>query len=236
MRFDHVVYIDIETVVESATVGMDLSGEPPGYCFEPGEPPANYKSPEAIARWQEREAEKSKANAWRDYAAGALSPMSGRVVCVGVAVDDRDVQTYHGDDETEMLGFVRSVLDQLPGPYRVVGHNLKGFDAPFLMLRGMKWGVRLPLSQAKKWDTKLIDTRELWPCSSGSYGLKGSGKLGDIIRFLGLDFPEDTSGADVFSQYVAGEWETIARHCAIDVEKVRALYRELEHVGLIPRD
>lgn len=239
MQYAHRVFVDIETITLGAFEGMDLTGTPPGWvCPEPGDPPANYKSEEAIARWRDREAEKAVKSAWGDFAAGALSPMTGRVLVIGMAVDDEVVGTIVAPteaDERDALEVLQAALVALhkDGPVQFIGHNLKAFDAPFLQLRGMRHRLRFPFTQAKKWDDKLVDTMELWPCRSSGFGLKGSARLTSICDFLGLDFPVDKPGSEVFGQFVAGDFQGIAHHCAIDVARVREVYRLMSEYRLI---
>lgn len=244
-QYDYLLYLDIETLPDSATVGMDLTGDPPGWtCPESGEPPANYKAEEAIERWREREREKAKAGAWKEYRDRALSPMTGRIACIGWALDNKKSQCWVADIaspfllEKDILARLEDGLTRLDGPFRIVGHNVKGFDVPYLRLRAMAHGMdklARMLSPGPRYSTKVVDTCDLWPASSSwnREKVNGSAKLSEVCKFLGITRENQVMGSQVFEAYVAGRLVEIADHCMHDVEDTRDVYKRLESAGFI---
>ncbi len=240
MSYDYTLFLDIETLPDSAVVGMPLHGRPPGWSPQPvGEPPSNYKSAEAIHGWQVRELQKQSDNAWKDYANRALSPMTGRIACIGYAVDHTPSATFGcGDDEREALMLLDELIVKLGGSVQIVGHNIKAFDVPYLRLRALAHDMPVlarRLSPGKKWGDKIIDTCELWPASNGrQYGkVDGSAKLSDVCAFLGIRRNEQIMGNQVFAAYVAGKMDQIAHHCREDIDDTRSLFLRLESAGFL---
>jgi hypothetical protein len=160
-----------------------------------------------------------------------LDPMLGRVVCIGVAGLMDSVEILPGDDEAAMLAALGDVLRGLR--ITLVGHNVRGFDVPFLIARARRHrmhGLARELAA-----TPLIDTRDLWPRVEHygappvpvSRGINGA-SLPSICRALGIPHPGDTiTGADVASAWESGDHASVVDHCRADVERVRDVYRIL---------
>ncbi len=162
-----------------------------------------------------------------------LDPMLGRVVCIGIAGLTGPVEVLHSVDEDLPLGGLADILAVQPS--RLVGHNVRGFDVPFLGVRARchrMHGLARDLAAAT-----LIDTRDLWPRVE-HYGappvptVRGitGASLPSICRALGLAHPGDTiTGADVATAWEAGDRASVIDHCRADVERVRDVYRILCH-------
>jgi hypothetical protein len=163
-----------------------------------------------------------------------LDPMLGRVVCIGVAgIADGDVPEVLTGDEADLLAGLGDALRGLR--ITLVGHNVRGFDVPFLAVRARchrMHGLARDLAAAT-----LIDTRDLWPRVE-HYGappvptVRGvnGASLPSICRALGLAHPGDTiTGADVATAWEAGDRASVIDHCRADVERVRDVYRILCH-------
>ena len=160
-----------------------------------------------------------------------LDPMLGRVVCIGVAGLMDSVEILAANDEGAMLTELGDVLRGLR--ITLVGHNVRGFDVPFLTVRARchrMHGLARDLAAAP-----LIDTLDLWPRVEHygappvpvSRGINGA-SLPSICRALGIPHPGDTiTGADVASAWEAGDRQAVIDHCRADVERVRDVYRIL---------
>jgi DNA polymerase elongation subunit (family B) len=100
---------------------------------------ANLKDPAKI----EADIEEKKA---KYIAQAALSPMSGRVIAVGIRHSHDGTQLIHGEDEADVLRKTCRVLNDCIGErIRCVGFNIHGFDLPFLRFRAMVHGFKTPL-------------------------------------------------------------------------------------------
>lgn len=159
-----------------------------------------------------------RAAARNDYVAkcmerAALSAMTGTVKAIGVlnseagapiivAVDpsqseetpasDPTMDLYYYKDEKRILRWFWNMHSEIRGQY--VGHNIIGFDLPFLIRRSWILGEDVPgdLMNGRYFSGKFVDTMEKWNCGARDYV-----KLADICKALGGgDKPDDCSGAD----------------------------------------
>jgi DNA polymerase elongation subunit (family B) len=140
------IILDIETAGDLSPAMMEsIEAE-----AQQQKPPSNYKDPAKI------EAYLAEAKAKHIAAAverAALSPLTGRVVCVTVAVEGEDgwSTTCIGPDgpgsampERELLDRSMAYLAKADAGCRVVTYNGTAFDLPFLSLRCMVRGIASP--------------------------------------------------------------------------------------------
>ena len=224
----HFLFFDIETVI-----GTD-----------------DYDSLSAVMKkqWRRRADSRKLANFVEgedidnpDYAnlynnQSAIHPEFGKVVCVsvGMLVDDEDGQTHcklksvYGDDEQQLLEAFTVILNKhiprLPQPERhpkvLCGHNIKGFDVPYLCKRYMIHGLELPnafkIRGLKPWQMNhLEDTMAAWKFTD----FRGSAPLELLTELFGIPSPKDALGGEHVS---AAYWErndlqSIAHYCEQDV-------------------
>jgi len=214
------IFLDIETV--------------PGDTFYQKQiaaavlPPANYSKPETIAQWWETKGEQAKEDAVH---ATSLMPAYNRIVCLSWAVGDEDPTTFSGDSEEAILRcFFEDLAGQLEKThngwsYRVIGHNVIGFDLPCIWHACIRNNVGYSLlphpRNIKPWETsKAVDTL---------YQLAGTDRkgmsLGNLAKLYGLnDAYPDIDGSMVWQMWKDGMETQVADYCAGDVRLVRALY------------
>lgn len=221
------------------------------------QPPKNYKDEAKIAAWKadnlakaqgkaEAEAEKQRDAARKqrekvreDWARGSLNSLRGRILVVGIAVDDGEVVTLCDEDERAMLALVDKGLARYPDHLLVTfnGSGKDGFDVPYLCDRAV--ACRLPrLSaalnlglQAKPWESPFLDLRDCW--KNGNFRKKGT--LDEVCAHFNvsrLDNP--IKGSEVLEHYERGDVETVRQHCAADVRDLRDLHCEMEIYGYVP--
>jgi predicted PolB exonuclease-like 3'-5' exonuclease len=206
------VFIDLETIPCASEADVP-----------PVRAPRRWKDPEKIAAYiAERE-----PTAWRDT---SLDPLVGRILCIGVAVNEGEPVVIHEvdadgqPDERAMLVRLAEVVPET-GPVWV-GHNLAAFDLRWIYYRARKFGLpfadRVPFD---KWSKRVQDTADL---------ALGPNPRGDTIglealaRFFGLPGkPDDVSGADVWDLWRAGRVAEILDYCAGDVRMTREVHRAL---------
>jgi hypothetical protein len=63
------------------------------------------------------------------------------------------------------------------------------------------------------------------------WDIKKFAKLTDLCEALGIDSDDDIPGSEVWDAYQDGRHNDIARHCQIDVERVREVYQRLTFAG-----
>ena len=206
-----ILYLDIET----------CPANPDGFTADV-QAPSNYKDPDKIAAYV--------AEAQKD----ALGKTSfdvhrGRLLCVGLAVgNDAPTVAYDRDlNETpRILSAVYAACQDAQrrgnGRFSVCGHNVAGFDIPWLWRLAVKH--RHPLARIlpyRKWGDGLIDTMQMWSITNP----KDMVKLDTIATFLGLEGKEPgMNGAEVWPAYQRGEHDRIAAYCAKDVALTRSIY------------
>lgn len=180
------------------------------------EAPATYKKPEAIAEWLER-----KLESWRDTL--ALHAETGRVLAVGWLDDGTDSSgTIEGDE----AGILRDAWAAISGADIVVGHNLRGFDLPFLIRRSFIRGVTLPpgLFEGRYLASRFRDTMDAWACGVREDRIS----LDNLARALGVG--AKTGNGAHFAETYATDREAALEYLAHDLELTRLC---AERMGLL---
>jgi hypothetical protein len=157
----------------------------------------------------------------------ALHAEFGRVVCVSFGkikfvdgVPTAQIISYSGDDEVDILNKSFKLMTGLAkNGIKLVGHNIKRFDVPFLCKRAFIHGIEpatpLQIWDKKPWETSLTDTSELW--SFGAWQ-EGFTSLDLLATVLGVDSPkDDIKGDQVHENFWAGNIVRIAEYCQKDV-------------------
>lgn len=147
----------------------------------------------------------------------ALSPLTGQVLAIGYLhadrkPEDRAVLKYQGE---HCAATEATILEEFWVLYeitreaggQIVGHNIYGFDLPFMIRRSWLLAVEVPpdvLRDGRYWSKVFIDTMSVWGC--GAY--KDYTSLDDLARFFGVgQKPGDCSGADFARMFNASDEE-----------------------------
>jgi len=177
----------------------------------------------------------------------ALYPEFGRTCCVVLTEYDssifaRESRTFaqvlaHNTDEAEkdlLEAMEVAAYDLSKGSdISLIGHNLKGFDIPFLAKRFMALGLQVPdflrVAGKKPWEITHQDTMELL-----KFGSFSPMSLRSAALMLGIEDPKETvSGAQVADLYEAGELDKIETYCRGDVAATYQIYQKLEQSGAL---
>lgn len=161
----------------------------------------------------------------------ALDGATGEVVCVAVStgggvvdcVWKRDYRVA-GSERAMLVEVLRFIADR--EPLSICGHNVVGFDAPFLRHRGFVHGLTVPPSiyrSPKPWDAVADDTMLLW--SGGQPGKSIS--LDRLCRALGVEGKGELDGAGVWDAVQAGRIDEVANYCADDVRRAYECHRRM---------
>jgi len=216
------IYLDIETL---PTDREDVISELRGAV----KPPATYKKSESIEAWM-----KENIDAETDAAVSktALDGSFGRVCCIGVAIEDGEVNTFTGNEREILTSYTNHLADHLRGEEfttTVIGHNVLSFDLRFLMQRHMVNGIRPSIvieraARAKPWDMQVFDTMTQWA------GVGNRISLHKLCMALGVKSPKgDMDGSQVYDYWKAGRIEEIAAYCSKDVEAVRNVFTRMAY-------
>lgn len=181
------------------------------------EPPANYKSPDAIEKWFRGERDKRIEKA-------ALSPIDGRITALAVAPlwDDSEpiALVNRVSERTLITDFIVAVSSCTRcAPAILAGFNIGDFDLPFISARAAVHGVRLPA-----WWPDL--TRRYGICLDAYEILGREGKLARWLARFGL--PPKTGEGSQCSVYTDEELQGYVQN---DVRVERLLLRRLAPVS-----
>lgn len=196
--------------LESLPLASSLA-EP--YPEEDRDPPANYKSEDAIARWREKD-----QAAWAEARVKecSLNPRLGRVCAIGYA-DENGHLSHVAEDEADEHLLLRGFWDSVAEREEVIGWNSHGFDFPFLVTRSILLGIRPKVTTAPylrrysyypHFDVKMALLN--WP----SGYTKGNG-LDEWAKAFGLE-GKSAHGSEVYGMAQRGEWEKIGAYAADD--------------------
>ena len=212
------LYWDIET--------SPKAGSPADY-IEKVKAPASYKKQESIDKWIEQNAESASEEMHRKT---SINPEDGSILCIAYAIDDKPVEVltvkeaFNDLAEAEVLVDFFNMIDTLNEPV-FIGHNLKGFDLPFVMKRSMILGYPPPRPLHEAWSRRysdiVYDTMEKW---SGWGKFIGQTRLGEVLK---IDHTDLMTGAEVYDKIYDGKIDDVAEYCKGDVEFVRKIYRKM---------
>lgn len=199
--------------------------------------PSNYKDEVKIAEYISGKRAEIEAGIADRIAKTSFSGMYGRIACISWAVDDGEIQsTLATDSEEDAINrFYDAVREQaknkhyggeVSGMITLCGHNIAGFDLPFLKHRSMILGIRPPpdvLSavNAKPWDKTIADTMLIW-----SQDREKRVSLDKLCRAFGIDGKGDFNGSMVAETWPVDP-EKVIEYCKADIQKTRDVYRRL---------
>lgn len=192
------------------------------------DPPGNIKDPAKI----EKAIEEKKLK-WIDKA--ALNAISGKLLAWGATYaneDKSETVIYHLElDEGERVT-EEDLLVKFWDFYRAhsgngahwIGHNIKGFDIPFLMRRSFKYGLQIPgelLVNGIKWDKTIIDLNDVWACGD----FKSFIKLDDMAKFLGCG--EKTGSGKDFAKLFRTDLKEALSYLRNDLEITKKVWEKI---------
>lgn len=217
-----VLGFDIETVATT-----EFLAQP--YPEDERQPPANYKNEEAIANWRTKDREVWAAERHKE---GALDPLKGRVVAIGMAwtpllqVDELLPFDIDGDTApmtVSMAAHEAVETRTLQDLWRLVQEatlitSFAGaqFDLPFCVSRSLILGVTIPnkvRAMLRKYSTRPhFDTKEVltnWQPKKGH-------SLDAWAKALGFPTKPGVTGADVAGLVANEQWNALALYAAHD--------------------
>lgn len=160
----------------------------------------------------------------------------GRIVCISVwrLVYDDDImcelQSFYGDDEHDILTQFCEYLWNQIWPIKLIWHNIKEFDMPYVCRRMIMHDISLPDCLQLQWkkprDVPHCDTLELWKFGD----LKNYISLALLAHLLGLPSPkDDINGADVSTVFWQWDVQRISTYCLKDVWTTAQVFLKLKH-------
>ncbi len=196
-------------------------------------------------RYQNQDPDKSSEQLFEEKA--GIHAEFGRVVCISAGYlqfDDDDtphitMKSWCGADEASILRDFGVMLDKYTAVNdrrNLCAHNGKEFDFPYLGRRFVINQLPVPYSlqvQGKKpWETKFIDTMELW--KFGDY--KAYTSLDLLTAILNIPTPkDDIEGSQVASVFWNDkDYDRIQTYCEKDVIATAQVLLRMSRMKLMP--
>lgn len=179
---------------------------------------------------------------------GAIFAEFGKVICISAGVFTKEADDSFGiriksfalETEKETLtAFNKLIEDKFDGKQlRMVAHNGKEFDFPYLCRRMLVNEIEIPealdIRDKKPWEINHFDTMELW-------------KFGDRKNFTSLDLlsalfgvessKEDIDGSQVNEVYYKEKnLERISKYCQRDVMVTAQVFLKLNGLQKISQE
>ena len=200
-------------------------------------PTSNNPKPETLARIDAEYDIKLEQAEHQALDKCALSPLTGRVCCIGLSIQHpvtNDWQDLVATAETadEEPGLLKWLDEQMSGwgerSPLLVTYNGRKFDLPFLAARAMVLDLsmksKLPLGYTKTWDSQS-------PAHVDIFDWLGQGKQIEwVFTALGAGEVQGFSGADVQAAADSGDWDSIRDHCRADIVEARKLWCRLRNI------
>ena len=194
---------------------------------------------------QQRYTEDRAAEEERAYRSGSLAATSGRVLSIAVhvgsiagveieGVEQSESEHVFGIDSdgqeqseqqalTDFLALMRSFDSDID---EIVGHNVIGFDLPFIFQRCLVNNITVrPFVNLGEFNVRgVYDTMHRW-----WLGSRNRAALDDIAWALGIESSktEGVEGSRVFELYQAGRLAEIREYNLNDVRVTRKVYERL---------
>ena len=240
-NWDQTFVFDIETMGVPSRVKEFVTYPPfkePKY--------GNIKDPvkkEQFYQQKYQEWEEAEADWWQDQIdKSALSPITGRVVAIGYVfpyahTGDEDIWHWmkidgltsddHDLCEYGMLKSFWAKFNEACMTYgHIIGHNIEGFDLPFLMQRSWQLGVKISpmVMNGRFFHRQIMDTMKLWTC----YKYNEYISLDKLARLLGLGKKMENYEAVQFAKdYLYGDRETAEFYLKTDLDLTLKVYERL---------
>ena len=217
------IYLDIETLPSrDPEVASDLAAKIT--------PPGNISKPETIAAW---EADKKPGLIAEAVKRTSFDGLYGSIACIAWAMDDGPVQhvACSGGEDGMLQTFFEEISrpskhGKYDGWHTFIGHNIHGFDLPFIKHRAIVLGIKPPALllrafDAKPWAAEIEDTMLMW--STDREKRVGLDKLCKAFGIPGKDGFDGSMVADTWPT----DPEKVIAYCMDDVNRVRAVYKRL---------
>ncbi len=166
---------------------------------------------------------KPVTESFEDFAAATgLAGEFGRIVCLAYGIDDQPVEVLWGEE----LEILTSFWKISASTKQFIGHNVFGFDFPFIMKRSRILGVQpsQELNFARYRQFPIYDTMQEWDL----WNPRNSTSLDTLAKALSLPTSKDAmDGSQVAEYYAAGRIEEICEYCQKDVELTRRVHQRM---------
>ena len=178
---------------------------------------------------------------------GAIYAEFGKIVCISAgffnSMEDNTYQfrvtAFADDDEKKLLQDFKALLEKFDQKeIKLVAHNGKEFDYPYLCRRMLVNEVPLPeslqISDKKPWEIKHLDTMNMWKFGD----MKSYTSLDLLTAIFGIESSKTEMDGSMVNEvyYKEKDLEKIAEYCTADVIVTAQLYLKLNQAPLIEEE
>lgn len=187
--------------------------------------PATHKKQETIDKWMEE----NKASELKNLVAKtSFDGMYGRIACIAWAMDSGEIySTAHDMSEEDAIRlFYFHIEEAALTDFVFCGHNIHGFDLPFLKHRSIVLGIKPPSKllramNSKPWAECIADTMLMW-----SDDRQKRVSMEKLCRVMGIQGKGDFDGSMVAETWPVDPHKVID-YCKDDVARTRQIYQRL---------
>jgi hypothetical protein len=179
-----------------------------------------------------------EANWWSNQVdRAALDPVVGRVVAIGYKFPYSDKEkviidglTEMGSHDLEEMQIIRNFWDRFTETAfsygHIIGHNIEGFDLPFLMKRS--WLLGVPVSpvvmSGRYFHKNVVDTMKVWCC----HAFKETISLDKLAKLLNVGQKMDNYHALQFAtDWLGGDKDTAEFYLRNDLDLTYGCYSKM---------
>lgn len=185
--------------------------------------PGNIKKPESIQLWMDE----NKESALKDLVGKtSFNGMYGSIACIAWANGDDEIESTDSEQsEGDVIEyFYSNIGDRITA---FCGHNLAGFDIPFLKHRSIILGIKPPNSMllamnARSWSDSIKDTMLMW-----SADRERRVSMDALCQALRIDGKNGFDGSMVANEWFNGSKQKVIDYCKDDVMRTRKIYKRL---------
>ncbi len=188
-------------------------------------PPGSIKKAESIKAWMDENYEQALVDA---ISKTALDGMYGRIACIAWHHPHTDhmMSTDKYMTEHEAISSFYTWLRQ-HGEDDFCGHNIAGFDLPFLKHRSMILGIKPPSNilkamNARPWDDCIKCTMLMW--SSDKSKMVSMKKL---CKVFGIPYDHDGFNGSMVAETWGTDPDKVIQYCRDDVARTVEIYKRL---------
>jgi predicted PolB exonuclease-like 3'-5' exonuclease len=162
-----------------------------------------------------------------NLAKGALDALTGRIVCIGMLIDDGAQITELAIAEEDEAQILTKFWYTIHPTDLLVGHNIHEFDLPFIRQRSWILEVRPSrvIDLRKYYTADVKDTLQVWT----NWGFRKGGVTLDALG-AALDCGQKSGhGMDVAQWWATRDLEGIKAYCLEDVRLTYRVYCRLTY-------
>jgi DNA polymerase elongation subunit (family B) len=161
-----------------------------------------------------------------NLAKGALDALIGRIVCVGMLIDDGAELSERAIASEDEAQIVTEFWNTIQPTDVIVGHNIHEFDVPFIRQRSWILGIRptRTIDLRKFYTADVWDSMQVW----SNWGFKKWVSLDALGAALHCG-QKSGHGMDVAQWWAVRDLDAIKQYCLGDVRVTYLVYCKLTY-------